>query len=247
MRRSIVGPTLAALAVAATVTLLFPDSADAQRRRRNSEAGRGSFQVGYMWLDADELNESLVDAGYPEMDDRFLTLGGSGMGGAGRVLLGAEGHALLPDEEATADGSRHVALTGGYGLLRLGYLALTDGGFDVYPMVGFGGGGMNMRITERSSPTFDDVLADPARSSSLVTGGILLDAGLGMAYRMRMGDRRGDDTGGLHFGVQGGYTWAPSEWSWDLDALNDVAGGPDLWIDGFYLRATVGGWGRDRD
>ena len=236
---------LAPALLALLLSTLAAAAAEAQRRSgaAAAEGTRGVFQAGYLMLDLDELNARLLSAGYPEMDDRFLTLGGAGYRVMNRILIGGEGHGLLGREETTADATRRISLNGGYGLFRLGYLLLADYGFDLVPAIGIGGGGMSLKITERGSPTFDDVLGQPARSSTLSTGMLLVDGSVGVNYRVALGppDRR---RGGILIGLHGGYLYSPWNSSWDLDGLSDVAGGPELLIQGFYGRVTIGGWGR---
>lgn len=220
--------------------------------------GRGAFQVGFQGSDLDALNTRLVGAGLPSFDDGFVTLGGFGLGRVGRVLIGGEGHGLLPREEDSADGDLRTRLTGGYGLFNLGYLAHSGRRLDVYPILGIGGGGMSLEIIERSAPTFDDVLADPARSSRLTSGTFLVSAALGADLRLGGADRRtrrdrrrhddDDDDGhrgGLLVGIRAGWLWAPGDTDWELDTLNDVSNGPAAGPEGLYVRVSIGGWGGD--
>lgn len=212
--------------------------------------GGGYFQVGYMILDVDALNAQLLGSGYPGLDDAFVTLGGGGFGMKGPFLLGGEGHALVGPRETTVDGTTQVGLGGGYGLFRLGYLAYAQEGINVFPMLGLGGGGASLSLVERSAPTFDDVLTDPQRSATLSTGSFLLDASVAVFYRPElpgMAPEEPDDEdapGGLLLGLQAGYTFAPGDSSWKLDHINTVAGGPEMKMQGFYIRLAIGGWGR---
>jgi hypothetical protein len=159
-------------------------------------------------------------------------------------MIGGEGHALIGQEEATPGGEFELSAGGGYGLFRIGYLAFETAGFDLYPLVGIGGGSLNVDIKGRSAPTFDDVLDAPARSSSLSTSGFLLDASVGVNYRIALAEEGGPSTGGLLLGMEVGYTYQPGGSSWKLDGLNNVAGGPDFKLQGFHLRVSLGGWGR---
>jgi len=240
---------LALLQAALPATLRAQD--DAPERR-----GGGYFQAGLMVLDTDELNAALLPAGYPALDDSFLTLGGGGFGMSGRFLIGGEGHAVIGGTETTPDGTFQLGLGGGYGLFRLGYLAYSIAGVDVYPMIGLGGGGVSLSLIERSAPTFGDVLLDPARSAHLSAGAFLVDASVAVFYRPEFATTDGDgdrgrgrdrdddeDRGGLLLGLQGGYTFSPADTSWRLDGINTVAGGPDMNLQGFYVRLSIGGWG----
>lgn len=238
------GVALRGLCSAAALAAFFGSlGAQAPVPADESAAGRGFFQAGAIRLSIDELNADLTGSGLPGLSGDFYTLGGGGYGSRGRLLIGGEGHALLVGQETTTDGSRQISASGGLGLFRIGYLALSRRGLDVYPLLGIGGGGLNLKIIERSAPIFDDVLSDPDRSSSLSTGMFLLDAGLGLNYRLP-GRRTDRGQGGFLIGVQLGYSFAPGRTSWMLDDINNVAGGPAFQIEGGYLRISIGGWGR---
>lgn len=249
MIRTTTTTLLAWLALTALLLVALAPPAAAQRRIMSDgpEMGRGFLQAGYMRLDLDELNSSLSAAGLPTLDDTFLTLGGAGYANRGRFLFGGEGHGVLGSEETTVDGARRLETSGGYGLVRVGYLVFERAGMDIFPLVGIGGGGMSLEIAERSAPTFEDVLEVPERSSSLSTGAFLLDVSLAANYRVLVEDTDEGEAGGLLLGLQAGYTFTPGDTSWDLDGINSVAGGPELQIEGPYLRLSVGGWGRSED
>jgi hypothetical protein len=208
------------------------------------DAGRGFFQAGYMQLSLDDLNTDLTGGALPAMSEDYLTLGGAGYGARGRFLIGGEGHALLGRKETTPGGLRELAVSGGFGMFRVGWLVVSRGAFDLYPLFGIGGGGMSLKIAERSVPTFDQVIADPETSSTLTTAVLVLDVGAAANYRITMGQRE-NRVGGFLLGVQAGYSFAPAQSAWSLDGTNDVAGGPDLRIQGPYVRLSIGGWGRE--
>lgn len=232
----------AALIGAVSFVFLLVPAAPAAAQEEDAEVGRGFFQVGSFVMDVDELNADLRGAGYPSLNDTFLSLGGAGFGERGRFLIGGEGHALLGGDETSVDGTYRISAGGGYGLFRVGYVVLSSEGFDVFPMIGIGGGGMGLKIAERSVPTFDDVLDNPARSSSLSTGMFLIDTSIGANYRAGLG---GEAEGGFLVGVQVGYTFAPGDPKWELDEINTVAGGPPFKIEGPYIRLSLGGWGSE--
>ena len=206
-------------------------------------SGRGFFQAGFLRLAVDDMNSALSGAGLPTLDRSTVTLGGGGYARRGRFVIGGEGHGLLSDDQPSPDGAVQVSLDGGYGLFKVGYLAYTESGLDVYPMVGIGGGGLSVSIVERSAPTFDEILVDPARSSRLSTGMFLMDLSVNADYRFTRYRREDGRAGGLLVGLQAGYLFAPGSTSWTLDDTNGVAGGPDLGIQGLYVRLSLGGWG----
>ena len=127
---------------------------------------------------------------------------------------------------------------GGY----LGYLAYSEQSLDIYPTVGLGGGGVQLAITERGTPTFGEVLDDPGRSAHLTTGSLLVNLGLGVDYRIPIKAR---GRGGLLLGVRVGWLIAAAGGSdWTLDDRFDVSGGPTTSLGGPYVQFAVGGWGR---
>ena len=254
VRASLVRSRALGLSLLVSALAAAPGGLDAQEMGPlPAAAGRGAFQAGWQNLDLGNLNGALTEAGYPAFDEGVFTVGGFGLGSSVRFLIGGEGHGLITNEETTAEGTFRTRLSGGYGLFTVGYLAAQGPRWDVYPLVGVGAGGLTMEIVERSSPTFDDVLDEPARSSRLTTGGFL--ASLGVGADLRFGsphDWRDEDDeddeegeGGLLLGLRAGWLWSPGDWQWELDELNDVAGGPETNLTGFYIRVSLGGWGSE--
>lgn len=235
--------------VATTIALCglaapLPAIAQSTSGTRHDQAGRGFFQVGYMGLDLGDLNATLVAAGLPKLDDQYLTIGGAGFGEIGRFLIGGEGAGLIGQHRTTSNGSYDVSLDGGFGMFRIGYNVVAHRGFDLYPTLGIGGAGMQLEIRGRSAPTFGEVIADPARSSRMSSGGFLLGVGIDGNFRIAFGEKPTGERGGMVVGLSTGYMFQPYSSDWTLDGLNSVAGGPTVKVEGFYLRLSIGGWGR---
>ncbi len=219
---------------------LQPVPLDAQRRRQPptpTQGGRGFFMIGAQQFDLDALNGRLSRAGLPTRDDVLLTLGGGGFFYRNRLVLGGEGHAVLSSAEST--GAFRSTLAGGYGLFNVGYAVVARRGLLVYPLVGFGGGGLVVDIEERSAPTFDDVLGQPRRGSELVQSQLVLAAAIG-ADRVFA---RSNGRGGIAVGFRAGWTFAPDDGEWSL-GRNDVANGPGGGLTGPFLRVSIGGGSR---
>jgi len=197
-----------------------------------------------MSLDLGDLNSSLLAAGLPQLEEKYLTLGGAGFGEIGRFMIGGEGAGLIGQHRSTPSGSYDVSLDGGYGLFRIGYNVVSRGGLDVYPTLGIGGAGTQLEIRGRSAPTFGEVVTDPARSSRLTNGGFLLGLGIDADYRITLGTTPTGEHGGMLIGISTGYIFCPQASDWTLDGMNSVAGGPSVKVEGFYVRMSIGGWGR---
>jgi hypothetical protein len=240
--------TIAAVAVIAMIGLLSVSLAQVGELEGG---GRGYFMVGGNIIDMKALNSSLESKGYSKIsDNNFISLGGGGNWVVSNVIVGGESHGLIGRE--VTSGSYKTSLSAGYGFFNLGYIVYSIGDLDFYPLLGLGGGGVRLKITEAATPSYDDVLASPTRKAELSTGGFLLNVALGTDYllKLRKNERR---EGGLVFGLRAGYTFAPIKNSWELDRTG-ISGGPQVGITGPYINLMIGGggegklrWGRQRD
>ncbi len=195
--------------------------------------GAGFFAIGAHRISISELNDRLVGAGLPEFGSVMFSIGGGGYALRGEhLLIGGEGYGILAGE-VTGDG-RPINLAGGYGLFNLGYLQPLGPGVDVYPLLGFGGGGLTLDFgAQGTSDGFDEVIADPGREASLTRGGILMSIGGGARLRLS------DADGGLILGMRAGYTFEPFSVNWRMGGTT-LGGGPDTPLSGLYLRFSVG-------
>jgi hypothetical protein len=217
--------------------------AEAQLRPRTQQAAttvsRTMFMVGGARLDISDLNDRLAAAGYPVYDDGFLALGLNASRYRNGVMLGAEAGVLTRPSRTTADGAFRTTVGAGYLMFNVGYAALREGAFEVVPKVGIGGGAVSLQITDRGSPSFDEVLAQPGRSSTLATGSLLLDGSLGVTYRV--GALAPAALRGLALGVRAGYTNSVLTGDWSR-AMNDAPGGPDAGWGGPHVEFMIGRW-----
>lgn len=203
--------------------------------------GLGAFgyaSVGTQTVDIKGLNARLNAFGYPSFDDTYVTFGGGGHVMVGKLMLGGEGTALLQPGDNVM-GNFRTSLSGFYGGITLGYQLYSSGSFLIYPQLGLGGGGMILKIMERSSPTFDEVLNNPRRGAELSSMGFVMDLGLGARYLVlfREGARHG-----LSLGLRAGYTFSFSDRRWRLNRI-EVPGGPSGSFTGYYVRLMLGGGG----
>lgn len=200
------------------------------------ERAAGFFAVGTQITDLGPLNDHLRGAGYPTFASKMVSLGGGGYGVVGnRLMLGGEGQGLI-----TADGARQgrtVSVGGGYGLFNLGYLFRPSSNLRVYPLLGFGGGGLQLEIESAgTADDFEDVLTDPNRSATIGRASLLMNLGGGLEYQFGApGDGRS-----ARIGVRAGYMISALSSDWQLDD-NSLANGPEASLQGPFLQLTVGG------
>lgn len=196
------------------------------------------LMIGGSQLDIGELNDRLAAFGYPRFDEQFLQLGFNGAVVRDRLLLGFELAGQLRPASTTADNRFRTRVTGGYAMLNLGYDALRQGGFSLQPKVGVGGGGINLQITDRDAPPFDELLAQPGRGVHMTSGSLLVDGSLGIVYRLQpRATARG--LRGIMIGARGGYTQSVLRGEWMRQAA-DAPGGPRAGWGGPHFEFLIG-------
>ncbi|MEE4310631.1 MAG: hypothetical protein V2J62_02070 [candidate division KSB1 bacterium] len=212
-------------------------------RAESGGGGMGYFMIGYMKMGIDDLNDRFEENGYTAIEAGFLSLGGGGHAVMGRLILGGEGHAIFNGEES--NDLYDYSLSAGSGFFNVGYVAYSTPLFRLYPMIGFGGGGVTLKIAESAAtPSFDEVLQNPKRSVQMDSGGFLLNVSLGADYTITM-EQGKDGAGGFIVGLRAGYVMTPIQDDWFIDS-DEISGSPDTGLTGFYIRLLIGGGGYGR-
>lgn len=210
--------------------------------RADEGAGFGYFEAGWQRIFIGELKGAVRSAGYPAVSDNFATFGGGGHAVIRNFyIVGGEGAGLSSGESSR--GSYRVGLSGGYGFFNVGVLAYRHRELRIYPMLGLGGGGLDLTITETRGGSFNDILRAPGRSTSVSTGEFLMQGALGVDWLLNFsGDPlRG---GGILLGLRFGYVVNPlgNMMSWDSDGAPIVNAPADI-FHGPYVRLVIGGGG----
>ena len=139
--------------------------------------------------------------------------------------------------EEAQNGHYNLLLYGGTAGLNFGYPLARTAKMTLIPMAGFAAAGVKLNIEDRTGGTFDDVMLDPGRSSSLGRGMFLMNLGVAIDYVPSAGTTRGL-RGGV-FGLRGGYTMTAGTGPWRVNR-SDLEGAPDQGMNGFYLTLTLG-------
>lgn len=229
--------------VAIVVSILFANISQGQEKTpvAKESGGMGYSMFGRSAIAINDLNAKLESKGYSRISDNFFSVGGGGHSIINnRLIIGGEGHSLL-GEEATS-GNYNSSLYIVYGFFDLGYVVYSIKDLRVYPLLGLGGGGMNLKIAEKlTSLSLDDVLDNPKRRAELSTGGFLINLALGIDYLLTLSkDEKG--RGGLLLGLRAGYTLSPFKSGWVMDDI-EISGAPEIGITGPYIRLMIGGGG----
>lgn len=206
---------------------------------QSHSGGFGGFMAGGTSIQNGKLNDRLAASAYATFPNEFITWGGGGYAVINNFLFGGEGHTLVSRRSYTSAFSQ--ALSGSYGFFDVGQLVWVRKGFRLYYVAGVGGGGVRMRLSERTEPDFANVLTTPQREIRLQSGGWLLHAAVALdRWLFRSSDRGG--TGGLFAGIRVGYTWSPlkNDWKWSGGTIPNA---PDIRMTGPYVRLMFGGGG----
>jgi len=201
--------------------------------------GLGGFNIGFHWFDISELNSELSSgsSGFTTFDNRDVTFGGMGYGIFNKIVLGGEGQSF---EQKKSTSNYYQHLSGGYGLFNVGYLLLYKSGLILYPTIGFGGGGFDLRLTEKSTLSFSDIINDPKRESYLSTGAYIITMGMALDYLFPLAKEE-NSVGGILIGIKLGYAYSFSDSEWKMGDLTIT--GPKIGMKGFFLRFAIGGGG----
>jgi len=205
--------------------------------------GGGGFMVGVSQFDLNTLNDKLKAKGFEDLGDNQIFFGGGGYGIInGKILLGGEGGGFSKD---VASSTQKASLSGGYGFFDIGYVIFSKSGFNLFPLLGIGGGGFSLRIVERApSPTFDEILDNPKREANISTGSFLFNFALGLDYLLALGEDK-EGRGGLLLGIRAGYIFDPTKADWKMTD-QDVLKGPDIRFTGPYVHLVLGGMGASK-
>ncbi len=231
------------LIVTVVLSFLFTNISQGQEIASATKEGgaMGYAMFGKSTIDLKDLNAKLEGKGYSKISDNFFSVGGGGHGIIkNRIIIGGEGHGLLGEEVTSGNYKNSINIA--YVFFNLGYIVYSIKELRVYPLLGFGGGGMNLKIVEKlTSLSFDNILDDPRRGIQISTGGFLFNLALGMDYLLKLGE---DEEGraGMSLGLRVGYTLSPFKGSWKMDEI-EISGAPEIGITGPYIRLMIGGGG----
>lgn len=225
------------------VFLLLTNMAQSQENLLvvKENGGMGYSMFGSATIGISDLNAKLEEKGYSTMSDNFFSVGGGGHSIINnKFIIGGEGHTLLGEEVSSGNFRNSTNIT--YLFANLGYVVYSIKDLRIYPLLGLGGGVMNLSIAEKtSSVSMDDILDNPKREVSISKGGFLLNLSVGIDYLLCFGQ---DETGrgGMLLGIRAGYTLSPFKSGWTLNDI-DVEGSPEMGMSGPYVRFMIGGGG----
>ncbi len=218
-----------------TLILAFILRGSLQAGSASLVGGSGYFMIGMNHVSLSSLNSQYEGAGFESFSPDFLSLGGGGHWIFRHFLIGGEGYGLS-GKAVTSRGFRNQIM-GGMGFFNLGYILFSSENFFLYPLLGLGGGAMNIRMTSTSeTPSFHQVLQNPKNETLLEKGGFIINLSLGAEYLINFSPV---NKGGIILGIRLGYLLMPAKSSWRMNTV-EISGGPDVGWDGAYFKLLIG-------
>ena len=143
-------------------------------------------------MDIQELNTTLSRRGYSQFSDNIFGIGAGGHEIKNRFIF-YDGYAVLffprYKNSTVVNKKYNTSLYGFYGLWNVGYIIYEKNNLKIFPLLGFGGGAVKMKIIEKRS--FDDILDNPKGSSTITHGISILNLAVGAEklFRKKEGEK----------------------------------------------------------
>lgn len=204
------------------------------------QEGSGSFNIGYANLSNSDFQKFLPE-GFGQLSESYLLLGGEGYALKGNFLMGGSGQAIIGKDES--NNNLKTEVSGGMGFLNLGYAIINNEKLKIFPMLGIGGGGMELRISEDTDLSLTNIIEEPGREITLEVANFILDFSVGLDYipTLYMA-KNGKEGGGFKTGIRVGYLLGFNNDNWEYGG-GDIKGAPDFSLNSFYVKLVIGGYG----
>ncbi|MBL7931284.1 MAG: hypothetical protein JNL60_05265 [Bacteroidia bacterium] len=191
----------------------------------------GHFRFGYANHNLSGMNAWLPDY-YPSLKNDFVTVGGTGYILRNRVVLGGEGFGSIGT--TVVRDTLSLAPSMGRGMLNVGYVILDHNDFVFYPLVGFGGGGTTIRVSENQG--FGAIVNRLKETDyTFSNSNLMLSISLGAdTYFISEAKKHG-----FSMGLRAGYIYCLQNSNWKKNST-DIAG-PNMNTSGFYFTIGIGG------
>ncbi len=203
-----------------------------------ARGGMGYFILGTGQLDFNNINKELWVNGYPELKENFISFGGGGHFQINRIIIGGEGQGFMASKAANKDFSTYGS--GGCGFLNIGLAIYQKNKFSSYALLGLGGGGYSIDISENGDADFEDIMEGNFKQIHLTGGGFLMNFSIGTDF-IAFGKITNNEVGGFSIGLRIGYTLdLTNSWSTKNQTINNM---PNTQMSGAFIKLLIGGGG----
>jgi hypothetical protein len=214
------------------IELLHAQKTETKKMKVNGGIGYMNFTQNF--FDYNSLNTSLKLNGYSQVENLVPAFGGGGFAVINNFVIGGEGSSLFDLQSVSSNAN--AGLSGGYGVCNIGYVIYSAKRSVVYPVIGIGGGGYDLKITRTNgSKDFNQQLTTPGGVAKMGSGGGLINAQINYNFFFNSKNREG-----FMLGFNAGYHYSLGSWKMKMDKTY-ISNAPNLNMDGFYFSITLGG------
>src|SRR5690606_18642493 len=201
------------LAILVSIFLIQMNSYGQDRGKNVYRSGGGYVSLGTNVVNMVSLDNSLRRYQLPELGSGEMnyTIGGGGGSFINKFYFGGYGEAHIGP--SASNQLYKNKMSGGQGLVKVGYTLVHKESFVLYPTFGAGGGGTTLKVDTGPKYVEDpDLLLQPG--TRLHTGYMLLK--LGLDGDIFIGPKT-STSGGLVLGLSAGYQLSPLVGRWEYD------------------------------
>lgn len=196
--------------------------------------GFGGYQVMYLTPDFTTLNNAFQTAHYDSINfsGGIYTQGGGGYAVANGVLIGGFG---FNGSMVSESGSISIKSEFSGGFFELGISIFKSGLINIYPLLGVGASNVKLKLrTIQKDATFQNVLSNPARLSTIKTGGFAIEPAIIFQFWIK-----GKKTQPLSILIKVSYLYLPKKADWTFGDGAEVLGGPDFKPGGLAITSGI--------
>jgi len=200
----------------------------------NANEGFGGYQIMYITPDFTALNDAFKTAHYDSINfpEGIYTQGGGGYAVSRGILIGGFGY-----KGSTVSESDSISIKSEFsgGFFEIGLSIFNSGLLNIYPLLGLGTSNVKLRLrTIQRDETFQDVLSNPARLSTIKAGGFAIEPAVIFQFWIK-----GKKAQPVSILIKISYLYLPKKADWVFGDGAEILGGPDFRPGGIAITSGI--------
>ena len=196
--------------------------------------GFGDYQIMYLTPDFTTLNNAFQTAHYDSINfsGAIYTQGGGVYAVSNKVLLGGFGF-----KGSIVNESDRISIKSEFsgGFFELGIPVFKSRLINIYPLLGIGASNVKLKLrTIQKDETFQNVLSNPARLSTIKTGGLSIEPAVIFQFCIK-----GKNAQTIGILIKISYLYLPKKADWVFGDGAEVLGGPDFRPGGLAVTSGI--------
>lgn len=205
--------------------------------------GGGGFTIGYGYMDVSKLQIFLPE-NFPKLRNDHLVIGGTGHGIINNFVMGGSGFGMIGD--LIVSDSINASVGGGMGTFDFGYLILNKNKVKIFPLIGIGGEGYGVKISNHKNVSVENLSKNPGQEINISKGGFVADLSLNINLIPAMEYNENKKSyGGFMTGIKVGYVYSLPTSNWHFSG-GSISGAPNFGLSMAYVKLIIGGFGSQK-